>query len=119
MCGVTTGGSENCEWDCIPLGGGFYSNPECLLDCFPEGHCVKKLLSFIFISRPRVARAGTNKLKCQKNLPTARTLRSEMYNNNEILVRTEWVCEDDLCSLVVKNNNRDQSSCSKMLNSIL
>ena len=24
----------------------------------------------IFISRPRVARAGTNKLKCQKNLPT-------------------------------------------------
>ena len=45
MCGVTTGGSENCEWDCIPLGGGFYSNPECLLDCFPEGHCVKKLLS--------------------------------------------------------------------------
>ena len=44
MCGVTTGGSENCEWDCIPRGGGFYSNPECLLDCFPEGHCVKKLL---------------------------------------------------------------------------
>ena len=24
----------------------------------------------VFISRPRVARAGTNKLKCQKNLPT-------------------------------------------------
>ena len=23
-----------------------------------------------FISRPRVARAGTNKLKCQKNIPT-------------------------------------------------
>ena len=44
MCGLTTGGSENCEWDCIPLGGGFYSNPECLLDCFPEGHCVDKLL---------------------------------------------------------------------------
>ena len=49
----------------------------------------------------------------------AHTFRSELYNNNEILVRTEWVCEDDLCSLVVKNNNRDQSSCSKMLNSIL
>ena len=54
-----------------------------------------------------------------KPLIDSRTLRSEMYNNNEILVRTEWVCEDDLCSLVVKNNNRDQSSCSKMLNSIL
>ena len=44
MCGVTTGGSDNCEWDCIPLGGGFYSNPECILDCFPKGHCVEKLL---------------------------------------------------------------------------
>ena len=27
-------------------------------------------LCLAFISRPRVARAGTNKLKCQKNIPT-------------------------------------------------
>ena len=41
MCGVTTGGSEDCFWECnieqigntnIP----FITPPECLLNCFPE-----------------------------------------------------------------------------------
>ena len=30
----------------------------------------RKSQAYVFISRPRVARAGTNKLKCQKNIPT-------------------------------------------------
>ena len=35
FCGITTGGKENCEWDCIPSSSkqGIYLNPECMLDC--------------------------------------------------------------------------------------
>ena len=44
-CGITTGGEENCEWDCIPTPfGGYYINPECLIDCFDENHCAFKAL---------------------------------------------------------------------------
>ena len=43
VCGITTGGKENCEWDCIPSGS-FYRNPECLIDCFDEDHCAVKAI---------------------------------------------------------------------------
>ena len=40
MCGVTTGGSEECFWDCelelTEIGIIIASNPECLFDCFPK-----------------------------------------------------------------------------------
>ena len=38
MCGVTTGGREECYWDCglfnDPYLGVLVNNPECLLDCY-------------------------------------------------------------------------------------
>ena len=38
MCGVTTGGREECYWDCglfnDPYLGVLITNPECLLDCY-------------------------------------------------------------------------------------
>ena len=40
MCGLTTGGSSECFWDCEyvsdPNFGSIISNLECLLDCFEE-----------------------------------------------------------------------------------
>ena len=41
MCGMTTGGKEECFWDCNidskGIGNGpLISSPECLLNCFPE-----------------------------------------------------------------------------------
>ena len=39
---------------------------------------------------------------------------SELYNNNEILGQTGWEWEDDLCGLVVKNNNMDLSTRNKL-----
>lgn len=39
MCGVTTGGQEDCHWDCHIVTsdcGILITNPECLLDCYPE-----------------------------------------------------------------------------------
>ena len=42
MCGVTTGGREDCFWDCqisnylVFTNGPVISTPECLLDCFEE-----------------------------------------------------------------------------------
>ena len=41
MCGITTGGSEECFWDCEidvdGLGNGpIIKRPECLLNCFEE-----------------------------------------------------------------------------------
>ena len=46
VCGLTTGGDKNCEWDCysryysVP----YYSNPECLLDCFEDNTCGKRAI---------------------------------------------------------------------------
>ena len=40
MCGLTTGGQEECFWDCQffpdPYFGTLISHPECLLDCYEE-----------------------------------------------------------------------------------
>ena len=39
MCGLPTGGREECFWDCeIAPGynGPYFPAPECLLDCFPK-----------------------------------------------------------------------------------
>ena len=39
MCGVPTGGMEECFWDCEvgnSFNGPIFTAPECLLDCFPE-----------------------------------------------------------------------------------
>ena len=50
MCGVTTGGKEECDWDCnVELGTLVLQeqqiiNPECLEDCFEKTHCVRRLL---------------------------------------------------------------------------
>ena len=45
-CGMTGGGQEECWWDCniVPARGLVITNPLCLLDCFPTGHCVRGLL---------------------------------------------------------------------------
>ena len=49
MCGLTTGGKENCEWDCISRRilnfNKLYTNIECVRDCFSEDHCVAKVLN--------------------------------------------------------------------------
>lgn len=55
LCGITTGGKENCEWDCISgtygvgdiqLESYLYGNIECLRDCFSEeDHCAVKVLN--------------------------------------------------------------------------
>ena len=57
MCGITTGGKEECFWDCDIIileeestvvnvfeTGQRISNPECLKDCFEETPCVGMLL---------------------------------------------------------------------------
>ena len=41
MCGLPTGGREECFWDCEVedsefTNGPIFPAPECLLDCFPE-----------------------------------------------------------------------------------
>ena len=46
LCGITTGGRENCEWDCetVHYVDLIYRNPKCFLDCFEKDHCVTKIL---------------------------------------------------------------------------
>ena len=54
-CGLTTGGQENCKWDCrtVPLRphhdflyatSAYFVDPACLIDCFPDGHCGKEVI---------------------------------------------------------------------------
>ena len=55
MCGITTGGKAECEWDCeVAFGESLigivftkFTNPQCLKDCFPTSHCVNMLLDDI------------------------------------------------------------------------
>ena len=45
LCGIPTGGSQECNWDCkLGYQGYVFSNPECLKDCFPTNHCVNRIL---------------------------------------------------------------------------
>ena len=46
FCGLTTGGSENCEWDCKHeyYAVAYYEPPECMLDCFEDNTCGKKAI---------------------------------------------------------------------------
>jgi len=48
MCGLTTGGSSECFWDCEyvsdPNFGSIISNLECLLDCFEEDTCLHSFI---------------------------------------------------------------------------
>ena len=54
-CGLTTGGREECWWTCDmqnfedPLRVAkyfqFITDPTCLEDCYPEGHCLSSLLA--------------------------------------------------------------------------
>lgn len=46
FCGLTTGGSENCEWDCEHdyYAVAYYAPPECMLDCFEDNTCGKKAI---------------------------------------------------------------------------
>ena len=48
MCGVTTGGRDDCFWDCEINGfaggnGAFITNPECLEDCFEQVGYIKMM----------------------------------------------------------------------------
>ena len=55
MCGLLTGGSEECWWDCHiqrverpELPGKWFSiipDPSCLTDCYPADHCLSLLLA--------------------------------------------------------------------------
>ena len=46
LCGITTGGRDNCEWDCEPdyYADVVYENPRCFMDCFENDHCVTNIL---------------------------------------------------------------------------
>ena len=55
MCGKTTGGQDECTWDCkivfsVATNPSIFNsvikiqNPECLKDCFEDLPCVKMLL---------------------------------------------------------------------------
>ena len=45
QCGLTTGGQQECYWDCQMFSADFTTgpiavDPVCLSDCFPPDHCV-------------------------------------------------------------------------------
>ena len=47
MCGVTTGGRSECDWDCNieeTSSDVFIGNPECFDDCFPQENCITLFL---------------------------------------------------------------------------
>ena len=48
MCGLTTGGREDCYWDCNIITDRYYrklvTNPECLLDCYSNSKEVEQTL---------------------------------------------------------------------------
>ena len=63
MCGLTTGGQEQCFWDCQLFSsntlsravlnfenGDLISNPECLLDCYQEVRTMENIRKMYSLS---------------------------------------------------------------------
>ena len=45
LCGVTAGGTEECNWDCkLGFQGYVIEDPSCIKDCFKPDHCVNHLI---------------------------------------------------------------------------
>ena len=87
MCGITTGGSQECWWDCQPfiVGGSprpgeyrsYFRNLECLEDCYTPNRCINSLLddyeaaggickgSFLDIAHPGLF--PTSDMPCELN----------------------------------------------------
>ena len=105
MCGTTTAGSGECYWDCrvVLARGSFplFSNPECLQDCFPQDHCVNRLLNHY------VTEGGICNVQTQFDLtaiyPIVPDVMGQCFNNTTGLPK--GLCSDETEELLKDDNN--------------
>ena len=107
MCGITTRGKAECEWDCeVAFGESLigivftkFTNPQCLKDCFPTSHCVNMLLDDIS-SDGKCSFKTENKLKeIDKCIADVFLMSLTIFNTVNLLVsdhcpsaNLEWFC---------------------------
>ena len=107
FCGITTGGKENCEWDCIASSSfRFYKNPECLMDCFDEDHCAVKAIND-YRAANGICRGSYFGELDQNELPTS-TLKCEYksYSNDffqNITLTTRGIFNEETLQLLKEN----------------
>ena len=114
FCGITTGGKENCEWDCIPssLKQGIYLNPECMIDCFNKDHCAVKALNE-FIKAEGICKSCTNCEQYYNILPIAtkeceymtKTLYLDETVNITVDFTSKGIFSEDTMELLTRNES--------------
>ena len=105
MCGITTGGSEECFWDCEidvdGLGNGpIIKRPECLLNCFEEvstNTFSRSDNTFLTNIAPRLyfwIRQELKKYKCSSVCLSVSNL-SRTHNLHHLASDSSWWLHDD------------------------
>ena len=111
LCGLTTGGSEECWWRCNiqrvehPLRPGIFLklilNPSCLSECYPADHCLSSLLA------DYQAAGGV----CQGSYLDVRYPGVFNVSDQPCVVGSSSSVFEGLCSDRTKELLRDQENC--------
>ena len=103
LCGITTGGNENCEWDCEPFyfATPLYYNPECFIDCFEEGHCARKILND-YINANGICFNSFNEV-FGDILPRTNNTNCQTTTINGVTYTTDGIFSDDTLASIYEN----------------
>ena len=107
MCGITTGGKEECEWDCeVAFGESLigivftkFTNPQCLRDCFPSSHCVNNFLDDLSSNQNCSAKTEAELKEITTCIANVFLMSLTIFNTINLLVSEvcpsaslEWFC---------------------------
>ena len=112
MCGMTTGGREECSWDCLILrfGFNFVFNLDCLDDCYPPDHCLSSLLRD-YNTAGGICRGGFFDVR-YPGLYRVSNQPCEFFQDESNKV---WDIKTGLCSSETEELLRDQKKCIRPL----
>ena len=99
MCGLTTGGREQCFWDCTLFSsntlsravlnfenGDLISNPECLLDCYQEVRTMENLCKIYSLSCFRTAAYTAYSMTSSRRVASAKILNLQQMDTPTLSV---------------------------------
>ena len=99
MCGLTTGGREQCFWDCTLFSsntlsravlnfenGDLISNPECLLDCYQEVRTMENLCKMYSLSCFRTAAYTAYSMTTSRRVASAKILNLQQMDTPTLSV---------------------------------
>ena len=107
-CGLTTGGKEECFWDCPLL---IFSNlsyyeitnePSCLRDCFPQNHCVHSFLDD-FERAGGICRGSFGDIFYNGVFPTSNTVTCGIDPASGLIIPETGICSAATQSAIIND----------------